>query len=82
MPKTTGLRYFIYKVGKEVHLKRRRRLGGIRVLLQNIQHPYKGSPRKGHRRNEIAQKIIQENFQELKDKLPDESTTKSGIKMS
>lgn len=57
-------------------------MGGIRIPLHKIQHPYSRSPRKGHRRNEIAQKTIQEIFQELKDKLLNGLSTKSGIKMA
>lgn len=40
-----------------------------------------GDPERDTRKNETAQKIIQKNFQELKDELPNELSTRSGIKM-
>lgn len=68
------------KQEKEVHL--RRRLGGNKNITSEDSTSKQRSPTKEYRRNEIAKKIIEENFLEVKDELPAELGTRSGIRMA
>lgn len=56
------------KKEKQVH-SRGRRLGGIRVSLQKIQHPGRGVAQRNTEEMKLPKKIIEEHFLEVKDEL-------------
>lgn len=70
----------MYKIGKEVHLKRRRRLEELEYHFRRFNISTVGE--RDTEGMKLPKKTVQKNFRELKDEIPDGLSTRSGIIMA